>query len=68
MNKDLFNFVGKYVEVELHRKRYPTDDHVKIFCGRLTDIGHSNICLFIDGKHRWIPKPVFFRDKIKEVD
>lgn len=65
---DLFEFVGKYVEVELYRKKFNTKDHIKCYSGRLTDVGGTMICLQENnGKYRWIPKPNMYKDKIMEV-
>ena len=64
---ELYCFVGKYIEVELYRKRYNTKDHIKTFSGRLTDIGANTICLEREGRPYWVPKPNMYKDKIKEV-
>lgn len=66
---ELYSFVGKYIEVELHRKRFTTKDHIKVYSGRLTDVGSTMICLECkNGKYRWIPKPNFYRDKVKLME
>ena len=65
---DLNNFIGKYVEVEFYRKKYRTDGHVRVFSGKLTDVGCNIICLkYEKGRYHWIPKPNFYKDKIKEI-
>lgn len=65
---DLYNLLGKQVEVEIYRKKYSTKDHIRVYSGKLTDIGGTMICLERkDGRYHWVPKPNMYRDKIKEV-
>ena len=66
---DLYSFVGKYVEIEIYRRKYKTKKHVRCFKGVLTDIGSTMLCLERkDGSYRWIPRPNMYKDKIKEIE
>ena len=49
---DLKDFVGKNVHVEIWRKK-----RVRKYDGRLTDICRTFICLEVDNRDKWIPRP-----------
>jgi len=59
---DLDQFLGKNVEIVLYRKH-----RIKKIYGKLMHIGPSELCLANNGISRWINKPVYFRDSIREI-
>lgn len=68
MNRvDLYEFLSKNIEVTIYRKRYKTDNHIKVFTGRLSDIGSTMICIESNGRYTWIPRPSYYRDKIEVI-
>jgi len=66
-NVDLYEYIGREVEVTIYRKRYSNPEHVRIHTGILTDIGHNMVCLERGGRYHWVPKPNRFKDEIKEL-
>ena len=61
---DIYKYIGKNIKIKLYR-RGKTHEHT----GILVDINKSEICLLNNqGRHIWIPRPMRFRDEIKEAE
>ena len=57
---DLKNLVGESVFVRLYRKKTFHTYH-----GRLTDVNSHSICLEVDGRSKWLSKPIMYKDVIE---
>jgi len=60
--RDLLSFVGEEVEITIYRKgKYHN------YAGRLTILSGNFVCLEVNNRRKWIPKPKYFHDTIKKI-
>ena len=62
LTENLVDFVGENVEITINRK-----NNVRIYQGKLVTISKSFVCLFVNGREKWIKKPNKFGDSVKKL-